>query len=958
MTFKVLDIEKSPAEQGYEPHSYDIVIASNVLHATPSLQTTLVHARQLLKPGGYLILSEITNLGLIRYHSIVGSLPEWWLGINDGRKRSPLLTAGGWHAALRKAGFGGVDARTPEIDRVAWPLSIMAAQAVDERVQFLRRPLTLLSPSPPIQIESLVILGSGSLETARIGEEVVEYLERFCGETIILNGLPTEDEAMELNPMSTFLNLVDIDSPIFMDITAEKMDGLKRMLESAKHIVWITQGGLLDHGYHTASTTFNRAIRQEARHINFSHLDVSELQRNESKSIAEYLLQQSALDEWKAPPSTLADKQHQEFGFLWSREPEVFLDGDKLKIPRLVENVDQNARLNSSRRAITKLVPITKSTVEIISPTADAPPSLVEQAGRKQKESSDDLVKVGGSSLMALHIVEETFLFLGVGRGKDDELRFTLSTNNSCRTNPVLTLAAPVYVTKDADATGPLIAVASELLADTLIQQLSTDSRILVHCSGGDRFLTRALSQRAAAKAIHIAFICDSQDKLQDATWIKLNARAPNNVVRRIIRLEKPNYYLDLTTTTVQNDLSLRIAQALSLDCTQIDPSTLFQHQPSLLPLSCDREALIIRLEDAVSTAAVSLHNVQDLVTPLDQLRTLDQRHSTSVVRWPLDGIFEVEVRPLDTQSLFASDKTYLLVGLSGPIGQSLCEWMISNGAGCVCLASRQPKVDERWLESFSGTGASVKVLAMDVLEKDSLERAVKDIRANCPPIAGVANGAMILEDELFVDMSAETMRKVLGPKIDGSNNLDQVFYNDELDFFILFSSATCVWGNVGQSNQTASSGYLLGLVRQRRRRGLAASAINIGPVRGVGNAEAAGPVAEDQLRELQLASISESDFRDAIAETILVGYADSKDQDAIPQAVVTTGIRTVSNNEDSKGPWFNNAFFSHLVQDGKSAMSGSEESDKKTTLPITQQLSMAATKEEALDVLQGNSLS
>ncbi|KAL9044037.1 MAG: hypothetical protein Q9214_002798, partial [Letrouitia sp. 1 TL-2023] len=829
----------------------------------------------------------------------------------------------------------------------------MVAQAVDERVQFLRRPLTSPSPSPPIQIESLVILGSGSLETARIGEEVVEHLERFCGETIILDGLPTEDEAMELNPMSTFLNLADIDSPIFKDITAEKMDGLKRMLESAKHIVWITQGGLLDHGYHTASTTFNRAIRQEARHINFSHLDVSDLQHIESKSIADYLLQQNALDEWNAPPSTLADKQHREFGFLWSREPEVFLDGDKLKIPRLVENFDQNARLNSSRRAITKTVPITKSVVEIIPPTGDAPLSLVEKAGRKQKESTGDLVKVGSSSLMALHVVGETFLFLGVGRDKDDELRFTLSTNNSCKPNPVLTLAAPTRETEDADGTGLLVAVASELLAESLIQQVSTNSRIFVFCSGGDRFLTRALSHRAAAKRVHIAFMCDSQDKLQDVTWVKLNARAPNNAVRRIIRLEKPSHYLDLTTSTAQNDLSVRIAQALPRDCIQIDPSTLFRQQSSLPPLSYDREALLSRLEDAVSATALSLPSAQDVVTPLDQLKTLDQRHATSAVRWPLDGFVEVEVRPLNTQSLFASNKTYLLVGLSGPIGQSLCEWMISNGAECVCLASRQPKVDERWLESFSGTGASVKVLEMDVLDKDSLERAVKDIRANCPPIAGVANGAMILEDELFVDMSADTMRKVLGPKIDGSNNLDQVFYNDELDFFLLFSSATCVWGNVSQSNQTASSGYLLGLVRQRRRRGLAASAINIGPVRGIGNAKAAVAVAEDQLRELQLASISESDFRDAIAETILVGYADPKDQDAIPQAVVTTGIRTVSDNEDSKGPWFDNAFFSHLVQESQRATSDSEENDKKMTLPVTQRLSMATTREETLNILQ-----
>ena len=952
MTFKALDIEKAPANQGYEAHSYDVIIASNVLHATASLETTLKNARQLLKPGGYLMLLEITNPGPVRYHSIVGSVPGWWLGVNDGRKYSPLLTPGGWHSALRKAGFGGVDASTPEIEHVAWPLSIMASQAVDDRVQFLRRPLS--SPSPSIHLESLVILGNGTLETARIGEEVVEHLGRFCGQTTILNGLPTEDEAPSLNPMSTFLNLVDIDSPIFRDMTAEKMDGLKRMLELAKSIVWVTEGAQLDQGYHMASITFSRAIRQEAGHISLSHLDVSDLQHNESKTIAEYLLQQSALDEWEAPPSTLADKQHQEFGFLWSREPEVFLDRGKLRIPRLVENIDQNARLNSSRRVITKTVPISGSNVTIISPLADSPPAVVEQVGRKRKEYSDDLFKVKSSSLMAIHVVGDTFLFLGIGKGKDGRLQVSLSATNSCETTPVASVAASAHVDADADADGLLVAVASDLLAESLIQKLSTESHILLHGSVRDRFLAAALSRRAAAKAVRVTFICDSQDEQKDSTWIQLNARAPNHVMRKMLRSAKPTHYLDLTAATSPGDLGLRIAQALPSACTRIDASALFQLQSSSLPLSCDREALIDRLEDAVSSAGLSLPQVQDLVTPLDHLRTSSHRHATSAVHWPLDGLVEVEVRPLDARGLFSKDKTYLLVGLSGQSGQSLCEWMVSNGAGCVCLTSRRPKIDERWLESFRGTGATVKVLAMDVLDKHNLERVVKDIRTSCLPIAGVANGAMVLEDQLFANMSTDTMRRVLGPKIDGSKNLDDVFHDDDLEFFVLFSSAACVFGNAGQSNYTAANGYLNGLVRQRRRRGLPASAIDIGRVTGIGYIEAAGQAVQDQLKKLRLEPVSESDFHQTMAETILAGYANQEDQNAIPRAVVTTGLRVVGDDEDIKGPWFSNAFFSHLVREIKGAASGSEEQDKKTTLPVSQRLSRAATKEEALDILQG----
>lgn len=954
MTFKVLDIETAPTNQGYEPHSYDIIIASNVLHATASLQTTLEHARLLLKPGGYLMLLEVTGLGPVRYHSIVGSVPGWWLGVNDDRKLSPLLTPGGWHSALRKAGFGGVDAATPEIERIAWPLSIMASQAVDERVQFLRRPLS--SPSPSIHLESLVILGNGTVETARIGEEVGEHLGRFCGETITLDGLPTEDEALNLNPSSTFLNLVDIDSPIFKDMTAEKMDGLKRMLELAKRIIWVTHGAQQDQGYHMASITFSRAIRQEAGHISLSHLDISDLEHNESKTIAEYLLQQSALDEWEAPPSTLADKQHREFGFLWSRESEVFLDRGKLKIPRLLENSDQNARLNSSRRVITKTVPISRLNVTISSPSTNSPRSVVEQVGRKRKEH--DLVKVESSSLMALHVVGDTFLFLGVGKGKDGTLQVSLATTNSCETTPVASVAAPPHAVPDTDADGLLVATASELLAESLIHQLSTESHILVHCSDGDRFLAAALSRRAAAKAVRVTFTCDSQDKQQDATWIQLKARAPNHIIRRMLRLVKPTHYLDLTATSSPSDLSLRLAQALPSNCTRIDQSALFQRLSSSLPQSCDRGALMGRLEDAVSSAKLSPAQVQDLVTPLDHLHTLGGGHATGAVHWPLNGLVEVAVRPLDARGLFSKDKTYLLVGLTGQIGRSLCEWMVSNGAGCVCLTSRRPKIEERWLESFRETGATVKVFAMDVIDKSSLERVVKDIRTNYLPIAGVANGAMVLDDQLFANMSADTMQRVLGPKIDGSKNLEDVFHDDDLDFFILFSSATCVFGNAGQSNYTAANGYVNSLVRQRRKRGLAASAIDLGRVAGIGYIEAAGQVARDQLRNLSLAPLSESDFRQMMAETILAGYPELGYQEVVPEAVVTTGLRIIGDDEDVKGPWFSNAFFSHMVRESKSAASEPDEQNKKSTLPVTQRLSMAATKEEALNILQGISKS
>ena len=233
----------------------------------------------------------------------------------------------------------------------------------------------------------------------------------------------------------------------------------------------------------------------------------------------------------------------------------------------------------------------------------------------------------------------------------------------------------------------------------------------------------------------------------------------------------------------------------------------------------------------------------------------------------------------------------------------------------------------------------------------------MEDIKATCPPIAGVANGAMVLHDSLFSGMPLEMMQKVLGPKIDGTKNLDQLFHDDDLDFFILFSSSACVIGNSGQANYTASNGYLNSLARQRRKRGLAASTFDIGRVAGLGYVEGAGQAVMDQLTRFGIMAISESEFHQMFAETIRAGYPDSNDKDGIPDAVVTTGIRTIHDDEDIHGPWFKNPFFAHCIVEAKGAEANDEQENKKTTLPVSQQLMRAKTIEEALPIVQGMSL-
>lgn len=72
-------------------------------------------------------------------------------------------------------------------------------------------------------------------------------------------------------------------------------------------------------------------------------------------------------------------------------------------------------------------------------------------------------------------------------------------------------------------------------------------------------------------------------------------------------------------------------------------------------------------------------------------------------------------VSPVDSGKLFVDDKSYLLVGLTGDLGRSLCRWMVLHGAKYVVLTSRNPKIDPRWIAHVEDLGGNVTVLSMYV---------------------------------------------------------------------------------------------------------------------------------------------------------------------------------------------------------------------------------------------------
>jgi SAM-dependent methyltransferase len=104
--YKLLDIEKDPADQGFAPGAFDIVLAANVLHATRDLRQTVRNVKKLLAPGGLLLLLEGA--------ATAGDGPRFR---SDGefsgsrtklRPSHALLPFSGWKGLLESEGFGDV----------------------------------------------------------------------------------------------------------------------------------------------------------------------------------------------------------------------------------------------------------------------------------------------------------------------------------------------------------------------------------------------------------------------------------------------------------------------------------------------------------------------------------------------------------------------------------------------------------------------------------------------------------------------------------------------------------------------------------------------------------------------------------------------------------------------------------------------------------------------------------
>lgn len=217
-------------------------------------------------------------------------------------------------------------------------------------------------------------------------------------------------------------------------------------------------------------------------------------------------------------------------------------------------------------------------------------------------------------------------------------------------------------------------------------------------------------------------------------------------------------------------------------------------------------------------------------------------------------------------QLILEGDGIYVISGGTGALGSAVARFLMQKGVRRIALLGHSPVPDKKkWIEMLESTSDvtlkdrlkvwteldrqldALEVCAVQIEEYTELEAYLSGLRARHGRIAGVLHLAGKAGDGFLFLKQEQTFRDVYSPKVNGAINLHLTTLNDQLEFFILFSSVSSLLHYPGQSDYTAANQFLDSLAELRRHSGLPALSLQWPAWREIGMAYRMGSVDETE---------------------------------------------------------------------------------------------------------------
>ncbi len=845
--YRPLDIEKDPVAQGFDSHGYDLLIASNVLHATRFLEETLANCRALLAPSGHLVaLENLRGLGWMDL--TFGQLDGWWRFADSYRPHHALATPAIWSQALGDAGFEGV-----------------AVLGVDESTTYEMLDKGVIVAQGPAQVTEspgvwILAADDGGVAQGLAAElsarnQTVVLADRDKADSreswrSLIEGLP------EGVPLSGVVNLVALDGHGAGAASAEIAEDVERVGASALAMV---------QGVSDSDVAPEKGVWFVTR-------GAQVLERERAGKLAGAVL-------WGMGKVVALEASH--------LQPRMIdLDpGAAVRLPDLVNELlypdseNHVAYRSGSRRAARLVRPgdaaerlaLPDDTSWVLAPNRggifDKPE--IKPLPPRTLEPKEVRVSVEATGLnfwdvfRSLGFIEEGDLgremcgyVLDVGADVS-----TVSVGDrvvglgfgafglEMVTHEELVAPAPEGVSVSALATVPSAFVSAALSFN--FSGLEAGERVLIHAgaggvglaaiqlaqaAGAEVYATASAPKQPLLRSLGVKHIFDSRQTSFGAEILEATGGEGVHVVLNSLTSEG---FIDASLSCLaQGGRFVEMARRDILsepEMAAVRPDVSYAILELDVMKKTDPEGVGVVLRDVMARLSAGelspiIHSRWPLAeagAALDFMRSA--RHVGKIVLTP----------PPLARGQLRQDRTYLVTGGLGGIGCAVAEWLADQGAGTIVLNGRRdPDAEaQEAIAALRGRGVRVEVELADVTDTAAIDAMLERMDAKLPPLGGIIHSVGVLSDAALTNQTWASFEQVLRPKIVGAWHLHRATMHRDLDLFILFSSRVGVMGNPGQANHAAANAFLDQLAGHRRALGLPGQAIAWGAWSDIGEA-------------------------------------------------------------------------------------------------------------------------
>ncbi|MBW4632371.1 MAG: thioester reductase domain-containing protein [Iphinoe sp. HA4291-MV1] len=907
--YQILDIEADIIAQGFQPHSFDLILASDALHATRDLRQTLENVKLLLASQGMLVLLELTN-DLRLSDLTFGLLKGWWLFTDvELRCKQSWIYLAQWRDLLKDVGFAEVASiadTPPETDQSLHTVILATGPKLGQKVQS-----SSTVPHKPENPGTWLIFADSS----GVGQQLAEELKQRQ-EIPILIKPATVFQRLDANnfqvcpehaeDMQQLLEAVGANQPACRGVVylwsldtppSEKMTdatlestltdsclGVLHLVQALAKVNWrhsprlflVTNSTQAVGGLKSLCVAqsplwgLGRVINNEHPNLRCTRVDLSPASTPEEI--------QSLLSE------LMAD----------DKEDEIALRGKERYVNRLIrlslaDFIQKPKSLVQNREPFRLEIsaPGVLENLELRSYTRQEPaPGSVEiqvcATGLNFKDVAKAINLLSDASLEGTFSerslgIECAGIVTAIGSGVEgfkigDEViacaPYSFSTHTTTDARAVV--HKPAHLSFEEAAT---IAVTflTAYYALHYLGQLREGERVLIHAAAGgvglaaiqiaqsvgaEIFATAGSPEkREFLRSLGVQHVMDSRSlafasQVMEITGgkgvdIVLNSLAGEAIPKTLSVLGAYGRFIEIGKRDIEQNNKLGLRP--------------FQNNLSFFAVDLDK-LLSDRPDKAGSLLgevmqyfeAKTFHPLPHRVFPISRVvsafRYMAQaKHIGKIVVSLQES--DVTVAPSSEETVtFRPDGTYLIIGGLSGFGLAVAQWLVEGGARHLVLMSRSgasSSAAQSAVKTLESAGASVVVAKADVSQATQVADVLTDIEQFMPPLRGIIHAATIYDDALMLQLSGECFFKVMAPKVIGAWNLHTQTLNTPLDFFVNFSSIASLVGNPGQGNYAAANAFLDALAHYRYAMGLPALTINWGAIADVGFVARQGEVGE-----------------------------------------------------------------------------------------------------------------